>query len=172
MACDNNKRSSRSRMVVRVVSILMTLFLSRAFAAGPERRVEVDAGHLREVLAENLLHVHAADVKLNDGSVIRTKRMKPDSDALRVNPNAATGERVIPYTGITSIRLDLGARRGWQIADGVLGGLIVGAIVGFAAQEASDTANRVAGFSGIGAGALLGAELGGRHRKILVIDVK
>lgn len=167
MACDNNKWSSRSRVV-----ILMTLFLSSAFGAGPERREEVDAGHLRETLAKNLPNVHAAEVKLNDGSVIRTKRMKPDSDALRVNPNAATGERVIPYTGITSIRLDLGARRGWQIAGGVLGGITGAAIAGFCAQESSDTVYRVAGFSGMGAGALLGAELGGRHRKILVIDVK
>jgi len=98
--------------------------------------------------------------------------MKPESDALRVNPNAAVGERVIPYTDITSIRLDLGARRGWQIAGGVLGAYIVGGIVGFAAQEASDTKYRVAGLTGIVAGALLGVRLGGRHRKILIIDVK
>ena len=152
--------------------MLTTLFLTSAFGAGPERRVQVDAGHLRETLAENLPHVHAAEVKLNDGSVVKTKRMKPESDALRVNPNAAVGERVIPYTDVTSIRLDLGARHGWQIAGGVLGGLTGAAIAGLAAQEASDPAFTAAFYIGMGGGALLGAELGGRHRKILIIDVK
>ena len=170
-ACANNKWGTRSR-AVRVVSLFTTLFLTSAFGAGPERQVQVDAAHLRETLAENFPHIHAIEVKLNDGSVVKTKRMKPESDALRVNPNAAVGERVIPYTDITSIRLDLGARRGWQIAGGVLGGFIVGGIVGFAAQEASDTKYRVAGLTGIVAGALLGVRLGGRHRKILIIDVK
>ena len=152
--------------------MLTTLFLTSAFGAGPERRVQVDAGHLRETLAENLPHVHAAEVKLNDGSVVKTKRMKPESDALRVNPNAAVGERVIPYTDVTSIRLDLGARHGWQIAGGVLGGLTGAEIAGLAAQEASDPAFTAAFYIGMGGGALLGAELGGRHRKILIIDVK
>ena len=169
--CANNRWSTRTR-AVRVVSLFATLFLTSAFGAGPERQVQVDAAHLRETLAENFPHIHAIEVKLNDGSVVKTKRMKPESDALRVNPNAAVGERVIPYTDITSIRLDLGARRGWQIAGGVLGAYIVGGIVGFAAQEASDTKYRVAGLTGIGAGALLGVRLGGRHRKILIIDVK
>jgi len=148
------------------------LFLISAFGAGPERQVQVDAAHLRETLAENLPHVHAAEVKLNDGSVLRTKRMNAETDALRMNATAKVGERLIPYTDITSVRLDLGARRGWQIAGGVLGGLTGIAIGAFVAQESSDTAYRVAGFAGLGAGALLGAELGGRHRKILIIDVK
>ena len=170
-ACANNRWSTRTR-AVGVVSLFTTLFLTSAFGAGPERQVQVDAAHLRETLAENFPHIHAIEVKLNDGSVVKTKRMKPESDALRVNPNAAVGERVIPYTDITSIRLDLGARRGWQIAGGVLGAYIVGGIVGFAAQEASDPAFTAAFYIGMGGGALLGAELGGRHRKILIIDVK
>jgi len=155
-----------------VVALFATLFLTSAFGSGPERRVQVDAAHLRETLAENLPHIHSAEVKLNDGSLVKTKRMNAESDALRVNANAATGERVIPYTDITSMRLDLGARRGWQIAGGVLGGLTGAAIAGFAAQEASDPAFTSAFYIGMGAGAVLGAELGGRHRKILIIDVK
>ena len=162
----------QSLSAVRAVLMLTTLFLTSAFGAGPERRVQVDAAHVRETLAENLPHVHAIEVKLSDGSVVKTKRMKPESDALRVNANAAVGERVIPYSDITSMRLDLGARRGWQIAGGVLGGLTGTAIGAFVAQESNDTAYRVAGFAGMGAGALLGTKLGGRHRKVLVIDVK
>lgn len=171
MSAGDNKCGTRSP-AVRVVLLLTTLFLTSAFDAGPESRVQVDAGHLREVLAENLPHIHSAEVKLNDGSVVKTKRMKPESNALRVIPYTAVGERVIPYKDITLIRLDLGARRAWQITGGVLGGLTGTAIGAFVAQESSDTAYRVAGFAGMGAGALIGIKLGGRHRKILVIDVK
>lgn len=170
-ACANNKFGTRSR-AASVVLMLMTLFLTSAFGAGPERRVQVDAGHLRETLAENLPHIHAIEVKLNDGSVVKTKRVNAESDALRVSPKAAVGERVIPYTDVTSIRLDLGARRGWQIAGGVLGaftGTIIGVLF---TAESSDTAYRIGGDAGMGAGALIGVELGGRHRKFLIIDVK
>jgi len=93
-ACANNRWSTRTR-AVRVVALFATLFLTSALGSGPERRVQVDAAHLRETLAENLPHIHAIEVKLNDGSVLRTKRMNAETDALRVNATAKVGERVI-----------------------------------------------------------------------------
>jgi hypothetical protein len=105
-ACANNRWSTRTR-AVRVVALFATLFLTSALGSGPERRVQVDAAHLRETLAENLPHLHSAELKLNDGSLAKTKLKKEETDALRLNATAKVGERVIPYTDVASIRLDL-----------------------------------------------------------------
>jgi hypothetical protein len=52
---------------------------------------------------------------------------------------------------------------------GACTGIIIGVLF---TAESSDTAYRIGGDAGAVAGALVGVKLGGRHRKILVIDVK
>jgi hypothetical protein len=112
-------------------------------------------------------------VRLKDGSVVRGKLLELGGNALSVGVKAApAGERLVPYEQVSAVNVDLGPSRGWRIAGGVLGAFVVGSAAGFATFESSTAEHNASTLVGTGAGAVLGVMLGGRHRKILVIEVK
>ncbi len=166
----------RSRPVRKLRNSLISLIvlcLVGSSVEASEPHVSVDAGQIRDAITERISSVHAVEVKLKDNSAVIGKLGSAEDDGLRVIVGIRpTSARAIPYTQVASIRIDLGARSGWQITGGVLGALTGAAVGAFITQESSNSAYRTAGFLGMGVGAFVGTKLAGRHRKILVIDVK
>lgn len=157
---------------VRVLWMAMSLVLISQPVKASEQRVSVDASHVRETLTEYVPRVHGAKVRLKDNSVVMAKRVNAESDALRLNAGGGVSDRLIPYTEVASIRLELGAIRGWKVADGILLGVVGLGMGAFATQESSRSASGTGLFVGMGVGAVVGTKLGSRHRNILVIEMK
>ena len=164
----------RSRSRVRFA--LPTLLLISAAVNAADQRLSVDVAHLQETLDKNLTHIHAVQVRLNDGTVVKAKRVSAEPNALKAYAKTGADEGTILYATMASIRLDLGARKGWQVTDAILlgftGQLIGMLVAGGGPDYASETETNAGALIGFGTGAALGVKLGSRHRKILVLDVK
>ncbi len=160
----------------RVRFALAALLLISTAVNAADQRLSVDVAHLQETLDENLTHIHAVEVRLNDGSVVKAKRVSAEPTALKAYAKTGADEGTILYTTIASIRLDLGARKGRQVTDAILLGFTGGAIgilfAGGGPDYATKTETNAGALIGLGTGAAVGVKLGSRHRKILFLDVK
>ena len=96
----------RSRGHIRFA--LAVLFLISAAVNAADQRLSVDAAHLQETLGENLTHIHAVEVRLNDGTVVKAKHMSAEPNSLKAYAKTGASEGTILYATIASIRLDLG----------------------------------------------------------------
>ncbi len=157
-----------------LLNLVLALLITSRSSEAKDQTLLVEAARVRDTLRERAAVNRFAEVRLRDSSVSTGRIAETEDEALKLNLSsgrAAPREILIPYAQISTIRLDLGASRGWRIWGAILGAMFGSALGVMATMNSTEATTFTAYSAGAAGGGYLGYKLGARHRRRLIIEV-